>query len=156
MTSSQQSQNSTGMFARIFGPYLVIIAGTAALRPTDMRSLLSGFESNPLWSWMAGAFILLFGLTVVALHAHWRGAVAIIVSVVGWLVVIKGMFLVAFPHTYLSMVDSAIGAMPWWRGAAVVEVLIGLYLTYVGWMPARSRPADHEATSKPKDLSHAA
>src|SRR5262245_40369234 len=124
MTSSQQSHNKTRTFARIFGPYVVIIAVTAALRPTDMRALLSGFETNPLWSWVAGAFILLVGLTVVALHSHWRGAVAVIVSALGWLVVIKGLFLVAFPHTYLSMVNSAIEATGWWRSAAVVEVLI--------------------------------
>jgi hypothetical protein len=156
MTSSQQSQDRTRVFARIFGPYLVIIAATAVLRPTDMRALLSGFEANPLWSWVTGAFILLFGLTVVAFHPYWRGAVAVIVSVLGWLVVIKGLFLVAFPHTYLSMVNSAIDAMGWWRSAAVVGVLIGLYLTYVGWMPARGRPATHEAASQPKDLPHAA
>lgn len=156
MTSSQQSRNKTKTFARIFGPYLVIIAATAALRPTDMRALLSGFEANPLWSWVTGAFVLLFGLTVVALHPHWRGAVPVIVSVLGWLVVIKGLFLVAFPHTYLSMVNSAIDPMGWWRGAAVVEVLIGLYLTYVGWMPTRSRQASREAALQPKDLPHAA
>lgn len=144
------------MFARIVGPYLTIIAAAAALQPTDMRALLSGFEANPVWSWVTGAFILLFGLVVVGLHPYWRGAAAAIVSAVGWLVALKGLFLVAFPHTYFSMANSAIDAMGWWRAAAVVEILIGLYLTYVGWMPARSRRASQPANSQPKDLPHAA
>ncbi len=155
MSSSQQSQNRTRMFARVVGPYLVIIAATAALRPMDMRTLLSQFEANPLWAWVVGAFILLLGLLAIALHPYWRGAAAIIVSVVGWLVALKGLFLVAFPLTYFSMANSAIDAVGWWRGAAVVYALIGLYLAYVGWMPARIRP-ESQAVSSTRDLPRAA
>ncbi len=156
MTSSPQSENRTRMFARVIGPYLAIIAATVALRPTDMRSLLSGFEADSVWSWMTGAFILLFGLMVIAFHPYWRGVAAIIVSAVGWLVTAKGLFLVAFPSTYFSMADSAIDATGWWRVGAVVEVLIGLYLAYVGWMPKRSHATSQEAGAQPKHLPHAA
>jgi len=155
MQSSHQSQHRTRMFARVMGPYLAIIAATAALRPTDMRAMLSGFEADPLWSWVTGAFILLLGLVVIALHSYWRGAAAIIVSAIGWLVAVKGLFLVAGSHTYFSMANSAVDAMGWWRAGAVVEVVIGLYLAYVGWAPARTRPVPQSASSAP-DLPHAA
>ncbi len=143
------------MLARVVGPYLVIIAATVALRPTDMRTLTLQFESNPLWAWIVGAFILLIGLVAIALHPYWRGAAAILVSAVSWLVAIKGFFLVAFPLTYFSMTDSALDAVGWWRGGAVVEVLIGLYLGYVGWMPSRTRP-EPEAVDSTQDLPRAA
>jgi hypothetical protein len=155
MSSSEQSQRRTRMMARVVGPYLVIIAATAALRPTDMRTMTSQFEANPLWAWVVGAFILLLGLVAIALHPYWRGAAAILVSAVSWLVAIKGLFLVAFPLTYFSMTDSALDAVGWWRGGAVVEVLIGLYLAYVGWMPSRTRPESEEAGST-RDLPRAA
>ena len=142
------------MFARVIGPYLAIIAATAALRPNDMRALLSGFEADPLWSWVTGAFILLLGLVVIALHPYWRGAAAIIVSVLGWLVAVKGLFLVAVPHAYFSMANSAVDAMGWWRAGAVIEILIGLYLAYVGWVPAKTRPVPQPASSTP-DLPRA-
>jgi hypothetical protein len=155
MTSSQQLQNRTRLFARVMGPYLAIIAAAAALRPSDMRAMLSGFEANPLWSWVTGAFILLFGLVVIALHPYWRGAAAIVVSTLGWLVAVKGLFLVAGSHSYFSMANSAIDAMVWWRAGAVVEVVIGLYLAYVGWVPARTRSLPQPASSTP-DLPRAA
>ncbi len=155
MKSSHQAHDRTRVLARVIGPYLVIIAATVALRPTDIRSLLSGFEADPLWSWITGAFILLFGLMVIALHPYWRGVAAIIVSVVGWMVTAKGLFLVAFPHTYFSMANSAIDAVGWWRAGAAVEVLIGLYLAYVGWAPARTHPVSQPASSTP-DLPRAA
>jgi hypothetical protein len=155
MASSHQPQNRTRMFARVMGPYLAIIAATAALRPADMRAMLSGFEADPLWSWVTGAFILLLGLVVIALHPYWRGAAAIIVSALGWLVAVKGLFLVAGPHTYFSMANTAVEAMTWWRTGAAVEVLIGLYLAYVGWVPARTSAVPRPASSTP-DLPRAA
>jgi hypothetical protein len=155
MESSHSARDRTRMFARVMGPYLAIIAGTAALRPTDMRAMLSGFEADPLWSWVTGAFILLFGLVVIALHPYWRGAAAIIVSALGWLVAFKGLFLVAGPHTYFSMANSAVEAMSWWRAGAAVEVVIGLYLAYVGWVPARTPSVPQPASSTP-DLPRAA
>jgi hypothetical protein len=156
MKSSPQSEYRTRMFARVMGPYLVIIAASAALRPNDMRAMLSGFESDPLWSWITGAFILLFGLVVIALHPYWRGAAAIIVSVLGWVVAVKGLFLVVGSQTYFSMANGAIDAIGWWRVGAAVEVLIGLYLAYVGWAGKRTRSVSQPASSSTPDLPRAA
>lgn len=103
-TPSQQSQTRTRLFARVLGPFLVIVDITAvAARPSDMRAVLSEFVANPLWAWVAGSFVLLGGLTIVALHQYWRGAAAIIVSLVGWLVVLRGVLLLAFPQTFVSV-----------------------------------------------------
>jgi hypothetical protein len=104
---------------------------------------------------VTGAFILLLGLVVIALHPYWRGAPAIIVSVLGWLVAVEGLLLVAAPHAYFSMANTGIGATGWWRAGAVIEVLIGLYLAYVGWVPATTRPVAQPASSTP-DLPRAA
>ncbi len=143
------------MFARVIGPYLVIVTVTAILRASDMRTLLSEFGANSVWPWVTGAFVLLSGLVVVALHQSWRGATAIIVSLMGWLTTLKGLFLLAIPQTYISWADNALDAMAWWRAGFVVMALAGLYLTYVGWSPTRSRPTTQAAPSTP-DLPRAA
>jgi hypothetical protein len=71
------------MFARVLGPFLVVVTATAVARTSDMRTLLSAFGANFVWPWVTGAFILLSGLVVVALHQYWRGVAAVIVSVLG-------------------------------------------------------------------------
>jgi vacuolar-type H+-ATPase subunit I/STV1 len=155
MNSPQQPQPKTRLFARVMGPFLIIIPGTAVLQASEMRTLLSDFAENPLWCWVVGAFILLVGLVVIALHQYWHGGPGIIVSAIGWLVALKGLFLVAFPRTYMSAANAAIDAVSWWRAAFIVFALVGVYLTYVGWAPARSLPAPRAASSKP-DLPRAA
>jgi hypothetical protein len=142
------------MFARVLGPYLVIVTLSAVARASQMRTLASEFGANPVWAFVTGAFILLSGLIVVALHPYWRGAAAIIVSVLGWMTVAKGVSLLAIPQTYISAVNSAVDPSIWWRASFVVIALVGLYLTYVGWAPAPSRPAPKAANST-LDLPHA-
>ena len=109
---------------------------TAVARASDMQALLSQFEANSMWTFVTGAFILLFGLTIVAGHQYWRGAAAIIVSLLGWLIVLRGLLLVAFPKVFVSVANAMIGAQAWWVTLCAVFALVGLYLTYVGWAPA--------------------
>jgi hypothetical protein len=140
MSSPQQAEARTRMFARVLGPYLVVITATAMARASRMRTLASEFGANSVWPYVTGAFILLSGLVVVALHQYWRGAAAIIVSVLGWMTTAKGFCLMAFPYSYISAVNSTVNAGNGWLAGFAVIALVGLYLIYVGWI-ARSQPA---------------
>ena len=155
MSSSQESQHSTRMFARVLGPFLFISCVTAVVRASDMRALVTDFGANPVWPWVTGAFILVGGLIIVALHQCWRGAAAVIVSATGWLLVVRGLFLLAFPTAFMSMANSVLEASALWGTVCVCFALVGLYLTYVGWMSAQSRPIS-QAASSTTDLPRAA
>ena len=115
MSSSQESQHSTRVFARVLGPFLIISCVTAVVRASDMRALVTDFEANPVWPWVTGAFILVGGLIIVALHPYWRGATAVVISVMGWLLVLRGFFLLAFPTAFMSMANSMQKTGPRWR-----------------------------------------
>jgi len=156
MSYSQQAEARTRMFARVLGPYLVIITATAMARASQMRTLASEFGANSVWPYVTGAFILLSGLIVVALHQYWRSAAAIIVSVLGWMTTAKGFFLIAFPHSYISAVNSAVDAGNWWLAGFAVIALVGLYLIYVGWIAAPSRPVPEASAGSTQDLPRAA
>jgi len=143
------------MFSRVLGPFLVIADVTAVARASDVQALPSQFEANSLWTWVTGAFVLLFGLVVVAGHQYWRGAAAIVVSVLGWLVTLRGLLLLAFPKAFVSVAHSMVGAQAWWVSLCIAFALVGLYLTYVGWAPAPGRPTPHAARTTP-DLPRAA
>lgn len=137
----------TLLFARVLGPFFFIIGATTVARASEMRSLLTGFESSPVWSWVTGAFILLGGLVVIGLHQHWRGAAAIIVSTTGWLLAVRGLLLLAFPRAFMAAADATIGMTAMWSTVSALLAAAGLYLAYAGWRPApiRLAPKDHAA-----------
>lgn len=143
------------MFARVLGPFLVVLVATTVARASDMRKLLSDFEANTAWPWVTGAFLLLASLVIVALHQYWRGAAAITVSVLGWVFAIRALFLMAFPHAFMSAADAALRMGALWVSVDVFIGLVGLYLTYVGWRPTPNHRVAQRATST-ANLSHAA
>ncbi|MEE6178105.1 hypothetical protein [Mycobacterium sp. 050134] len=155
MTASPPTQHATRMFSRVLGPFLVVVDVTAIARASEMQGLLSQFEANSMWAFVAGAFVLLFGLVVVAGHQCWQGPAAIIVSLLGWLIVLRGLLLVAFPRIFVSVADVMIGAQGWWMSLCALFALVGLYLSYVGWAPAPDRPTT-TATSASPDVPRAA
>lgn len=134
-----ESSSRTRMFARVIGPYFLVVPITAALRAPEMQTLLSDFEASPVWAWFGGAITLLLGLVVVALHPYWNGAPAVTVSVLGWLMVLRGVLLLTFPATLMSAANAVIGTGALWRIAYLGLALIGLYLTVVGWRPVAQR-----------------
>lgn len=155
MTASQQGQTRTRLFSRMLGPFWLIISAAAVGRASDMRTLLSEFEANSIWSWVTGAFVLAGGLIIVALHQYWRSTAAVIVSLLGWLLVLRGVLLLTFPTAFISIANSVIGATTVWRVAYACFVAIGFYLTYVGWFAPERRP-ETPAPSLTSHLRHAA
>ena len=129
----------TRHFARVLGPFLAIVAIVAVIRMRDMPQLLSEFTASSVWPWVTGTFVLLGGVAIVASHQIWRGPAAIIVSVLGWLLVVRGIVLLAFPDVLASVADRIIDLEGAWIPILVVMAVIGLYLTYIGWKP---RPVD--------------
>lgn len=154
MSVSDSQQLRTRMFARVLGPFFVIVAAATVTR-SDMRTLLSDFEASSAWPWVTGAFLLLASLVIVALHQYWRGAAAITVSVLGWVLAARAVLLLAFPHAFMAAANAAIGRTALWTSVAIFIGLVGLYLTYVGWGPAPSQSAT-QAQASGTDLPRAA
>jgi hypothetical protein len=155
MSSSVQSQIRTRMFARAFGPYFAIVPTTVAIRSAYMQTLFTEFKANPMWPWLFGAILLMFGLVIIAFHQYWRSPAAIIVSLVGWFLAIRGVLLLTFPQAY-SAAGNAIyssGAIAAVRVLAICLGLAGLYLTYIGWKPAPRTPKAKAAATQ--DRPHA-
>ncbi len=134
----------TRMFARVLGPFILIVAGVAVLRAPHLTTLLEQFTDDVVWPWAMGALVLLAGLAIVAFHQRWRGAAAIIVSALGWVLVVRGLVLLASPELFEKVANRIIGTAGVWQPIYGATALIGLYLTYAGWRPL-GRSADGPA-----------
>jgi FtsH-binding integral membrane protein len=137
MSTSEQAQVRTRMFARALGPFFTIVPTTVAVRGSYMRTLFTEFKANPMWPWLFGAILLIFGLVIIAFHQYWRSPAAIIVSLVGWFLAIRGVLLLTVPQAYdaagNAVYNSGATAAIW--AVFICLASAGLYLTYVGWKP---------------------
>ena len=155
MTTSESSRRRTRAFARVLGPFFTIAAVVALLRAPDRQQMLTEFTASLVWPWVLGAFGLMGGLAIVAFHQYWRGAAAIIVSLLGWILVARGVFLLAFPDALASWADGTVGDPDVSKAVYLLFAAIGVYLTYVGWKP-ESKETEHATSHAIKDLPRAA
>lgn len=140
MPATPESRARTRAFARVIGPWLVLVPGIIMVRAPDMGVLASAFFENVLFVWFAGALLLFGGLLIIALHQYWSSASAVLISLFGWFLALRGLVLMAAPQLMERGVALSTGAMPLVRIGFGALVLIGLYLTYVGWIAGSASP----------------
>lgn len=141
MSQPDPSQIRTRMFARAFGPFFLIVPSIIAVRASSqMPVLLREFSADPMWQWVLGAVLLMWGSVIIAFHQYWRSVAAVLVSLLGWFLAIRGILVLAIPDVYDSAgKDLQQNALPVVRAIFAGIALVGLYLTYVGWV---AKPAE--------------
>jgi hypothetical protein len=140
MPATPESKARTRAFARVIGPFLVIVPGIVAVRAPEMGVLAAGFFENPVLVWFAGALLLFGGLLIIAFHQYWYGPSEILISLFGWFLALRGLVLLAAPQLIERGAAASIGAIPLVRIGFGVLVLIGLWLTFVGWIARPPAP----------------
>jgi hypothetical protein len=135
MPATPESRVRTRAFARVIGPFLSIIAIIVAVRMPNIGPLVVSFFDSPILVWMAGAMLLLGGVFIIANHQYWSGPSAILISLFGWFLALRGIVLLAAPQLIQRGAAAAQkqNLMPVAEAFFAVLVLIGLWLTFEGW-----------------------
>lgn len=138
MIAAADADASTVKFARVLGPYMVIVPSAVALHfNTWMKTLFNMFVADAMWQWFFGALLVFIGVFVLANHRSWRGAAAIIISVFGWVALVRGLTILFVPHAYVAAGNTLEQGGMVSAGTRLFFVLLavgGFYLTYVGWV----------------------
>jgi uncharacterized protein YjeT (DUF2065 family) len=142
MPATQEAQTRTRAFARIIGPWLVIVPSIIAVRAPDMGVLASDFFKSDLTVWLTGAGLLFAGLFIIAFHQYWSSVAAVLISVFGWILAFRGLLLMTAPGLYeraAETVDSV--SLTLIRLVFSALVAMGIYFTYIGWLAKPASPA---------------
>lgn len=132
----------TRAFARVIGPFVAIVAVIAAFRMPEITTapFLDTFFQNPVIVWIAGAMLVLLGLIVIARHSIWSSAPAVVVSLLGWILLVRGIALLTVPQLY-ERLALAMANVTGLRIGAGMLALVGIWLALAGWRaPPEDRP----------------
>lgn len=131
MTESQAA--TTRFCARVIGPLMLIIGAIVIVRFDDIALLMPAILQDGALVFITGIFTLIVGLILVAAHHHWSSAAAIAISLIGLLTVLRGVLLMLAPDFLAGLATQMIAASPGVLIAGAVALLLGLWLTFVGW-----------------------
>jgi hypothetical protein len=122
--------------ARILGPYLIIAGAMLIVRAPDMALLLPAFMQDGPLVLLAGAFTTIAGLTLLSLHHHFNSPPAIVITLIAIGATLKGAWLLIAPQLGAPL-TAAVVRSPFLTIVAVLLLIVGAWLSFVGWSAAR-------------------
>jgi hypothetical protein len=85
-----------------------------------------------------GAGGIIAGLAIVLTHNFWRrGLCPLVVTLIGWFMLIRGVLLIFVPTSFLLDLDAGSHFRDYSYGYAAVPLTLGLYLSWQGFVARR-------------------
>lgn len=122
----------TMFLAQVWGPILLAFAlGLFTNRSYYLR-VYSDLQKEPLALLTFGMFAMGLGIAQIYFHNGWNTAAQILVSLMGWGLMLKGALFLIVPSFVDYMGDWQVNAklVPF---AGILTIVVGGYLTYVGY-----------------------
>ena len=121
----------TNYLAQIWGISLVIVPLALLINQKYLRRLFVEIENEAsMFFW--GIISLVIGLAMVLSYNVWTKDWSVIITIFGWLSLIKGLCLLFMPENAKKMAKK-MENQQWLPIALVVAIFIGLVITYFGF-----------------------
>jgi hypothetical protein len=123
----------TILLSKVFGLYM-LIAGVAVLtRRRQILLAIGALVEDKSARLVVGLMTLLIGLFVVNLHNVWETLPTALVSLFGWLAVLKGIGYLFLKESTLDGLVKYFYNRKWFVVDGAIAVLVGLYLAGFGF-----------------------
>jgi len=124
----------THFLAQLLGLYCVIVAVAMFVRKREMIEIvLSLIQDRPLL-FIVEIFGLIVGLAMVLAHTVWsKGLLAFIITLIGWVTLIRSIVLLFLP---LEAIDRFVKTIRYEQNYYVfagIALILGAYLTFAGF-----------------------
>ncbi len=97
----------------------------------DTKKMLKSFQDSPGLTFVSGFFMIIVGALLVQYHNIWDQGWTVLVTIIGWALLIKGTIFVSFPKPFLAM-SSRFARQEKWMGVLIIA--IALVFGYFGFV----------------------
>ena len=129
----------TIFLSRLFGLSCILIPLPMMLHKQAVVEMATGLFRDPSMTFLVGVLTLVAGLATVLAHNIWSGgALPVVLTIVGWLTLIKGFtFLLLFSEDAAGLYLGTLHYTQLFYLYMAICVVIGAYLTYSGFRANR-------------------
>jgi MFS family permease len=124
----------TSLFiAKLIGPILIAAALSILIDEKSFRAMMKDlFGSRALVYWF-GILDLLLGLVLVAVHNVWVWDWRVIITVIGWLSIVRGLVRILCTAWVIKNAPKLLRKEGLLMGVSIVMLIIGAVLSYYGY-----------------------
>lgn len=125
--------DSSILIAKFIGPFIIVIGTGVLLNTKSFLRIAEDFFKNSATVFITGLCTFMAGLAIVIFHNIWTADWRAIITVFGWLTLIKGASIVILPAKMSKITDILLKhikfvIIPW-----TIMFAIGIFLTVKGF-----------------------
>ena len=125
--------DSSVFLARLIGPALVVTAIALATQPSLFASVIQDFIVSPGLAYVTGLLGLLAGLTLVLTHNTWSADWGVLITIIGWIVLVKAVAILLLPRQINDVGAWFAARRGWLLAGAAFSFVVGAVLCTFGY-----------------------
>ncbi len=122
------------LLAKIFGLLYIAVGLGMLINRAYYRKVLTDMTTNSALVMYGGAAAIVVGLVMVLNHNLWAGGWEIIITIIAWLALLKGILLLLAPKAMLGLTKMLTKNESVFVLWAVLALILGLVLGYFGFV----------------------
>lgn len=123
----------TIVLAQILGLVITISGLSLLTNKKTLAALVGEITHDKGFLWVYGFAALILGAVLIALNNLWGSGLESLVSVIGWLALLKGIMILIFPKSTASFYRK-LNKEGFFALGGLVAFLVGLVLLYKGFL----------------------
>ena len=125
----------TIFLSRLIGLYCIVVALSMVIRKQATVFAVEAMLRNPSMMLFLGMVAVVAGLAMILAHNIWSGgAMTVVVTLVGWIALIKGLLILFLPaDAYAGIILGWLRHPLLFYVSLVLILLIGIYMIYGGF-----------------------
>ncbi len=99
------------------------------------KNMFADFVERPATLYLGGLMALVVGYLLVAFHNTWTADLSVIITVLGWMALVKGIVILVCPKRMISLSKALMEKKNFMRIEAIVAIVAGLVFVWLGFCP---------------------
>ena len=124
---------SSVFIARIFGLCYLIIGAGLIFNRKAFKQIMDDFCKNAALVFYGGVLALVIGIVIIITHNVWVGNWTVIITIIGWAGLIKGIWLIAFPGSVSKFMEAYRKNENLLAVHSIAALVFGIVLTFFGF-----------------------
>ncbi len=133
--SFKEKQMSDAQIFQIFSIAYLAVGIGILINHDFYKKLLEDFSENAFALYLGGIAALVIGYLIVAFHNTWTKDLSVIITIIGWIALIKGILILIRPKIMIALTKAIVKKEGFLKIEAVAVIIIGLALSLLGFCP---------------------
>ena len=116
--------------ASIFGPILVILGIWNLLYHDNVKKVVDSIKHTPSALYLGAIMNLIVGLTIVRIAPDWLWEWTLLVTIFGWLLIVRAIFVFFLPKVILKMIMTSDVS---YKFFGLIGLVWGVLLCWIGY-----------------------